>query len=202
MIFQLWDLDRPFEGDETLKILKFDDDEGKAVFWHSSAHILGEAVERYCGAYLCYGCYGPPTDDGFYCDMFKENLTIKQKDFKKLEEIAKCAVKDEQPFERLEMSKVDLLEMFKYNEFKCRIINEKVKTDKTTVYRCGPLIDLCRGPLVRHAGKIKALAVTKCSSFYWEGNAEMESLQRISGISFSDPKQLKEWQKLQEHTWA
>jgi threonyl-tRNA synthetase len=192
---ELWDLDRPFEGDATLKILKFDDDEGKAVFWHSSAHILGEAVERYCGAHLCYG---PPIVDGFYYDMFKENLTINQEDIKKLEEIAKCAVKDKQPFERLEMSKADLLEMFKYNEFKCRIINEKIKTDKTTVYRCGPLIDLCRGPHVRHTGKVKALAVTKCSSSYWEGNAEKESLQRIYGISFPDPKQLKEWQKLQE----
>uniref|UniRef100_A0A7E4VXM1 threonine--tRNA ligase n=1 Tax=Panagrellus redivivus TaxID=6233 RepID=A0A7E4VXM1_PANRE len=192
---ELWDLDRPLEGDATLKILRFDDDEGKQVFWHSSAHILGEAVERYCGGHLCYG---PPLAEGFYYDLWKEDLTIHQDDFKKLEEIAKCAVKDKQPFERLVMKKADLLEMFKYNEFKKRIINEKVQTDETTVYRCGPLIDLCRGPHVRHTGKVKAIQVTKASSSYWQGDAEAESLQRVYGISFPDAKQLKEWNKMQE----
>ncbi len=76
-------------------------------------------------------------------------------------------------------------------------MNEKVKSEKTTVYRCGPLIDLCRGPHVRHTGKVKAWQVTKSSSAYWEGKAEAESLQRIYGISFPDAKQLKEWQKFQ-----
>uniref|UniRef100_A0A671RDR0 threonine--tRNA ligase n=1 Tax=Sinocyclocheilus anshuiensis TaxID=1608454 RepID=A0A671RDR0_9TELE len=85
-----------------------------------------------------------------------------------------------------------------YNKFKCRILNEKVTTPTTTVYRCGPLIDLCRGPHVRHTGKIKALKIHKNSSTYWEGKADMESLQRIYGISFPDPKMLKEWEKFQE----
>ncbi len=106
-------------------------------------------------------------------------------------------MKEKQPFERLEMKKSDLLEMFKYNEFKVRILNDRVKTDTTTVYRCGPLIDLCRGPHVRHTGKIKSFAVTKSSSSYWEGNAEAESLQRVYGISFPDPKQMKEWKHFQ-----
>lgn len=96
------------------------------------------------------------------------------------------------------MTKAELLEMFAYNQFKCRIINEKIDTDKTTVYRCGSLIDLCRGPHVRHTGKIKAMKVTKNSSTYWEGKADAETLQRIYGISFPDPKQLKEWEKFQE----
>lgn len=73
----------------------------------------------------------------------------------------KQITKEKQPFERLEMSKADLLEMFAYNEFKVRILNEKVTEEKTTVYRCGTLIDLCRGPHVRHTGKIKALKITK-----------------------------------------
>jgi len=107
-------------------------------------------------------------------------------------------VKDKQPFERLEMTKEDLLEMFAYNKFKCRIIKEKINTPTTTVYRCGPLIDLCRGPHVKDTGKIKAVAVTKASSSYWEGKADAEQLQRVYGISFPDNKQLKEWQKLQE----
>ena len=125
-------------------------------------------------------------------------LQVSDKDFKALEDVVKKIVKDKQPFERLEMKKSDLLEMFKYNEFKLRILNEKVKTETTTVYRCGPLIDLCRGPHVRHTGKVKAMAITKNSATYWEGNAEAESLQRIYGISFPDNKQLKEWKHFQE----
>ncbi|MFH4978770.1 hypothetical protein AB6A40_005479 [Gnathostoma spinigerum] len=192
---EVWDLDRPFECDSTLELLKFEDDEGKQVFWHSSAHVMGEAMERYCGGHLCYG---PPIAEGFYYDMYKDGDAITPDDFPKLEQIVKCITKDKQPFERLEVSKEDLLEMFKYNKFKVRIINEKVHTPTTTVYRCGPLIDLCRGPHVRNTGRIKALQVTKTSSSYWEGNTEAESLQRLYGISFPDPKQLKEWQKLQE----
>lgn len=104
-------------------------------------------------------------------------------------------MKEKQAFERLEVKKETLLEMFKYNKFKCRILNEKVNTPTTTVYRCGPLIDLCRGPHVRHTGKIKTLKIHKNSSTYWEGKADMETLQRIYGISFPDPKMLKEWEK-------
>ena len=87
--------------------------------------------------------------------------------------------------------------LVQYNEFKCRIIHDKITQPKTTVYRCGPLIDLCRGPHVRHTGKIKANKITKNSSTYWEGKADAESLQRIYGISFPDTKQLKEWQHFQ-----
>lgn len=92
--------------------------------------------------------------------------------------------------------------MFAYNQFKVRIIKEKVDTPTTTVYRCGPLIDLCRGPHVRNTGKIKAMQITKNSSSYWEGKADAESLQRIYGISFPDTKMLKEWQKFQEEAAA
>ncbi|CAD5229421.1 unnamed protein product [Bursaphelenchus okinawaensis] len=191
---ELWDLDRPFEGDASLILLKFDDDEAKQVFWHSSAHILGEACERYCGGHLCYG---PPIAEGFYYDMHLENQSISQTDFPKLDKIVSCAIKDKQPFERLEVTKEDLLKMFAYNKFKVRILQEKVTTPTTTVYRCGSLIDLCRGPHVRHTGKVKAMKVTKSSASYWEGNAEKENLQRVYGISFPDAKQLKEWEKFQ-----
>ncbi|XP_059082256.1 threonine--tRNA ligase 1, cytoplasmic-like isoform X1 [Tigriopus californicus] len=192
---ELWDLDRPLEGDCQLQLLKFDDEEGQAVFWHSSAHILGEAMERVYGGHLCYG---PPIESGFYYDMHSEEHTVTDSDFKVMDDLVKKIVKEKQPFERLEMKKEDLLKMFAYNEFKVRILNEKVKTPTTTVYRCGPLIDLCRGPHVRHTGKIKSMAVTKNSSAYWEGNAEAESLQRVYGISFPDPKQMKEWKAFQE----
>ncbi|XP_035209779.1 threonine--tRNA ligase 1, cytoplasmic-like isoform X2 [Stegodyphus dumicola] len=192
---ELWDLDRPLESDCKLELKKFDSEEGKQVFWHSSAHMLGEAMERVYGGCLCYG---PPIENGFYYDMFLENNSVSKNEFPILESVCKSIMKEKQTFERLEVSKEVLLEMFKYNQFKQRILNEKVKTPTTTIYRCGPLIDLCRGPHVRHTGKIKALQILKNSSTYWEGKAEAESLQRIYGISFPDNKQLKEWQKFQE----
>jgi len=152
-------------------------------------------MERVYGGHLCYG---PPIEQGFYYDMWSQERNVSDADFKVIDDLVKGIVKEKQPFERLEMKKSDLLEMFKYNEFKLRILNEKVKTETTTVYRCGPLIDLCRGPHVRHTGKIKSMAVTKSSATYWEGNSEAESLQRVYGISFPDNKQMKEWKLFQE----
>ncbi|XP_021236723.1 threonine--tRNA ligase, cytoplasmic [Numida meleagris] len=191
----VWDLDRPLEEDCALELLKFEDEEAQAVYWHSSAHIMGEAMERIYGGCLCYG---PPIENGFYYDMFLEDGGVSSNDFSALETLCKKIMKEKQPFERLEVKKETLLEMFKYNKFKCRILNEKVNTPTTTVYRCGPLIDLCRGPHVRHTGKIKTIKIHKNSSTYWEGKADMESLQRIYGISFPDAKMLKEWEKFQE----
>lgn len=126
------------------------------------------------------------------------SLQISTTDYPVLESLIKKIAKEKQPFERLELTKEQLLEMFDYNPFKVRILNEKVNTPTTTVYRCGPLIDLCRGPHVRHTGKVKALKVTKSSATYWEGKADAESLQRMYGVSFPEPKQLKEWELIQE----
>nr|XP_054756713.1 threonine--tRNA ligase 1, cytoplasmic-like isoform X1 [Lytechinus pictus] len=190
----LWDLDRPFEEDSKLELHKFDSEEGQQVFWHSSAHVLGEAMERKYGGCLCYG---PPIENGFFYDSFLDGQQVSSNDFDSINQIVKSIQKDKQPFVRLEMTKEDLLKMFEYNEFKRRIISERVQTPTTTVYRCGPLIDLCRGPHVRHTGKVKAFDVVKTSSTYWEGKADMESLQRIYGISFPDNKQLKEWKHFQ-----
>ncbi|XP_057254797.1 threonine--tRNA ligase 2, cytoplasmic [Pezoporus wallicus] len=192
---ELWDLDRPLEGDCTLELLMFDNEEAKAVYWHSSAHILGEAMEDYFGGCLCYG---PPIENGFYYDMYIEDRGVSSTEFPLLENRCKNIMKEKQPFERLEVKKEILLDMFKYNKFKCRILHEKVNTATTTIYRCGPLIDLCRGPHVRHTGKIKALKILKNSSTYWEGKSDMETLQRIYGISFPDNKMMKEWEKFQE----
>ncbi|XP_072038749.1 threonine--tRNA ligase 1, cytoplasmic-like isoform X2 [Amphiura filiformis] len=191
----LWDLDRPLEEDTSLAVLKFDNDEGQQVFWHSSAHMLGEAMERHYGGCLCYG---PPIENGFYYDMFLEGRQVSSNEFKSLNDLVRKIQKEKQPFVRLEMTKEDLLKMFEYNEFKKRIINEKIHTATTTVYRCGPLIDLCRGPHVRHTGKVKSFDVIKNSATYWEGKADAESLQRIYGISFPDTKQMKEWKHFQE----
>ncbi|XP_039709368.1 threonine--tRNA ligase 2, cytoplasmic isoform X5 [Pteropus medius] len=155
---ELWDLDRPLEGDCTLELLTFDDEEAQAVYWHSSAHILGEAMELYYGGHLCCG---PPIENGFYYDMFMEGRAVSSTELSALENLCQTIMSEEQPFERLEASKEVLLDMFKYNKFKCRILNEKVDAPATTVYRCGPLVDLCKGPHVRHTGKIKTIKIFK-----------------------------------------
>ncbi|CAI2722716.1 unnamed protein product [Schistosoma spindalis] len=195
---ELWDLLRPFEKSSSLEIYNFDHKDGQYVFWHSSAHVLGEALERCYSGHLCYG---PPVEEGFYYDMWvpnEQHSGLGPEDLSNVENVCHSICKENQPFERLEMKKEDLLKMFAYNEFKCRIIRDKIDTPTTTVYRCGPLIDLCRGPHVRHTGCIKALSVTKCSSSYWEGRTDAETLQRVYGISFPDPKRLKEWKHIQE----
>ncbi|KAH9497328.1 Threonine--tRNA ligase 1, cytoplasmic [Dermatophagoides farinae] len=199
----LWDLERPLEANCNLEFLTFDSLEGKQVFWHSTAHILGEALEKIYGGHLCYG---PPIENGFYYDMYSSGCcsgdidlsAVTQAHYPSIENSMKSICNEKQPFERLELTKDELLEMFAYNQFKVRILKEKVKDPKTTVYRCGSLIDLCRGPHVRHTGFVKAFKVTKSSSSYWEGKADAEALQRVYGISFPDSKQLKEWQRFQE----
>jgi threonyl-tRNA synthetase len=104
-----------------------------------------------------------------------------------LKQVAEKAIKEKQPFERLELSKEDLLEMFAYNKYKQHIIQDKIPDGtSTTVYRCGPLIDLCRGPHVPHTGRIKAFDIMKNSASYFLGDAKNDSLQRIYGVSFPD----------------
>ncbi len=156
----LWDLDRPLEESCRLELLDFDDEEGKKVFWHSSAHILGEAAELRFG---CHLCIGPPVQDGFYYEMaLPDGGVVQQSDWQPLKAIAEGAIKEKQPFERLTLSKVDLLEMFRDNKYKQHIIKDKIADGtSTTVYRCGPLIDLCRGPHVPDTGRIKAFEIMK-----------------------------------------
>eukprot|EP00045_Choanoeca_perplexa_P012000 m.129299 g.129299 ORF g.129299 m.129299 type:complete len:794 (-) comp15846_c0_seq2:49-2430(-) len=188
-----WDMTRPLEEDCTVQFLKFEDDEGRETFWHSSAHILGLAMEHYFGGHLCYG---PPIKDGFFYDMDMGDRHVTEEDFKNLEQIANRAIKKKHPFQRLTVSKEDLLRLFEGNPFKQRLIKERITEPSTTVYRSGPLIDLCRGPHIRHSGQVKAFWVNKCSSTYWEGNAEAESLQRVYAVSFPDKKMLKEHKEL------
>ena len=194
---ELWDLERPLEESCKLELLKFDDPDGKKVFWHSSAHILGEAAER---KYGCDLCIGPPVEDGFYYEMaLPDKGVVQPEDYQPLTTIAEKAIKEKQPFERLTLSKEDLLEMFKSNKYKQHIIKDKIPdgTD-TTVYRCGPLIDLCRGPHVPHTGRIKSFKIMKNSASYFLGDAKNDSLQRLYGVSFPDKKLMDEHLKYLE----
>ena len=177
---ELWDTIRPLEGDCSLELLDFEHPDGKQVFWHSSAHVLGEACERSFG---CHLCIGPPLEEGFYYEMkipvdhdeegsilasAAPGLPVTPADYPNLDALAKAVTKERQPFERLELSKPELLEMFKHNPFKVHLIQNKLAdVERTTVYRCGPLIDLCRGPHIPHTGRIKAIQVTRSSSSYF-----------------------------------
>jgi len=192
----LWDCTRPLEKSCMLEFLDFESDEGKAVFWHSSAHVLGEACERHYG---CHLCLGPPVEEGFYYEMDIAERTVSPADYPVINKLADKIIKDKQKFERLVMRKEDLLEMFKHNPLKLHLIKDKIADGtSTTVYRCGPLIDLCRGPHITNTSRIKAFAVTKNSSSYFLGNAENQVLQRIYGISFPDKEQMKAYQKYKD----
>ncbi|SCU98616.1 LAFA_0G19152g1_1 [Lachancea sp. 'fantastica'] len=196
----LWDLERPLEGKEgdeiKLEFFDFESEEGKKVFWHSSAHVLGEACECNLGAHIVLG---PPTDDGFFYEFAVKNgpdapadapeRTVSQADFPTLEGVAKNVIKEKQKFERLVVSKEDLLKMFHYSKYKKYLISTKIPDGtSTTVYRCGKLIDLCVGPHIPHTGRIKSFKLLKNSSCYFLGDATNDSLQRVYGIAFPDKK--------------
>jgi threonyl-tRNA synthetase len=193
---ELWDMNRPLIGDCKLQLLKFDDPEGKTVFWHSSAHVLGAAIEGVYGAHLTIG---PPLTNGFYYDSFMGEHTVPDEDLKKIESKAMEVCKAKHSFQRLVVSKEEALEMFASNPFKVSLIQNKIpEGSKTTVYRCGPLIDLCMGPHLPNTGKIKAFAAVKTSSANWLGDVNNDPLQRIYGIAFPDKALLKKWQEFQE----
>ncbi|KAI9685258.1 MAG: threonyl-tRNA synthetase [Bathelium mastoideum] len=193
----LWDLERPLEESCRLELLDFEHPEGKKVFWHSSAHVLGEASER---RYGCDLCNGPPIDSGFYYDMALPNSEVVQpSDWKPLVDIAQKAIKDKAPFERLIITKAELQEMFKNNKYKLHLIDQRVKDgESTTVYRSGVFIDLCRGPHVPNTGRIKTFDILRSSASYFLGDQNNDSVQRIYGISFPDKKQMEEHKKYLE----
>ncbi|PVV03718.1 hypothetical protein BB560_001798 [Smittium megazygosporum] len=195
----LWDSTRPLESDCSIELLDFENSDAKQVYWHSSAHVLGEACELRFG---CTLCMGPSLDQGFYQEFrMHESLTenISPADFPHIEALVQKVIKEKQPFQRLYISKQDLLEMYSYNKFKTHFISEKVPDGAiTTVYRCGSLIDLCRGPHLADTGKIGSFAVVKNSSSYFLGDAKNESLQRVYGIAFPDKKQMAEYKKFLE----
>ncbi|XAR64566.1 Threonine--tRNA ligase [Bertholletia excelsa] len=188
----LWDMSRALESDCDLKLFTFDSDEGRDTLWHSSAHILGQSLEM---EYGCKLCIGPCTTrgEGFYYDAFYGDLGLNDDHFRRIEAGAAKAVGEKQPFERIEVTRDQALKMFSENKFKIEIINELPEDKTITVYRCGPLVDLCRGPHIPNTSFVKAFACLKASSAYWRGNKDRESLQRVYGISYPDQKRLKEY---------
>jgi threonyl-tRNA synthetase len=191
-----WDLLRPLEGDATVTYFDFTTDEGKHVFWHSSAHILGQAIELvYPG---CHLTIGPALEDGgFYYDCQLPNgQVVVTDDIPKIQDMVNKIIKDKQSFTRLVLSPAQALSMFSGNKFKEEIIKRIPEQESTTCYRNGPLVDLCRGPHVFNTGKVAAMRVTRTSSAYWMGDNTKDSLQRIYGISFPSKAELEEYEHL------
>ena len=185
---ELWDLDRPLEYGCTVSYLPFSSAEGRKVFWHSSAHVLGESAECH---YQCLLSHGPPVDQGFFYDMaLPEGQTVMQTDWKPLEDQSAKFFKEKQPFERLHVSISDLKKMFSYSRYKMFYIENLLPPEGSTVYKCGTLVDLCLGPHIQNTAKIKAFKVMKNSSCYFKGDPNEDSLQRIYGVAFPDKKGL------------
>jgi len=190
----LWDMTRPLEGSCKLELIKFDNPKGTEAFWHSSAHMLGLALEQLYGGHLCVG---PPLESGFYYDTFVGDKKITEADFADIQAVVDAHLAKKLSFDRLVITKEEALELFAENPFKVQLISTKIPDGAmTSAYRCGTLIDLCRGPHVPNTGSIKTFACTKNSSAYWLGKAEYDSLQRIYGISFPDDKKMKDYKKM------
>lgn len=177
------------EGD-TVYFWSFDDKEGKEVFWHTSAHVLAQAILRlYPNA---KPTIGPPIDQGFYYDF--ADLTISDADFDRIEKEMQAIVQENYVSKREGFSnKEEALKAFAHNKYKCELIESFSPQDPLTGYRQGEFFDLCRGPHLYSLGKIKALKVLKTAGAYWRGDSKNEMLTRIYAITFPDRALLKEY---------
>ncbi len=190
---RIFDLSTPLAHDCDLQLLTFKDPEGKRVFWHSGAHVLGEAMENLYGAYLTHG---PPLDAGFFYDSYMGTRSIGQDRFGEIEREANRIIGARQPFLRTLVTKQEALEMFGYSPFKTHLIRAKIPDGaQTTIYRCGSLVDLCTGPHIQNTAMLHAMKLTKASSAYWLGQSNNPQLQRVYGICFPSPQEMREYEK-------
>jgi len=186
---QAKDLSTPLKKGDDVKLLSFTDKEGKEVFWHTSAHVLAQAVLRLWPD--AQPTIGPPIDGGFYYDF--ANLEISEDDFPKIEkEIKKILKENFRPEKTVFASKKEAIEAFKENGFKVELIEGFPDDAELTAYRQGEFFDLCRGPHLPSLGKIKAFKLLKTSGAYWKGDAKNTMLTRIYGVSFPSKEEMKQ----------
>ena len=188
------ELNRPIEEDSTIALYKFEDEEGKHTFWHTSAHLLAEALqELYPG--IQFG-FGPAVENGFFYDVMPaEGQVISENDFGKIEAKMMELAKKNEPVVRREVSKTDALEEFKADgqTYKCEHIDLDLEDGTITTYTQGNFTDLCRGPHLLNTGLIKAVKITSVAGAFWRGDAKREQMTRIYGISFPKNKILDEY---------
>jgi threonyl-tRNA synthetase len=194
---QVWDATRPIDQDAALKLLTWDDADGKSTFWHSSAHLLAEAVESlFPGAKFWVG---PPVENGFYYDMDLGGRQITEEDLGKLETKMTELAKQNNVYKREVISKADALKYFsdKGDEYKLDLL-EGLQDGSITFYTQGAFTDLCRGPHIPSTGPIKAIKLTSIAGAYWKGNEKNKQLTRIYGVTFPQQKDLDEHLRLLE----
>lgn len=194
---EVWDLTRPIEADASVKLLKWDDEEGKHAFWHSSAHLMAEALqELYPG--IKFGI-GPAIENGFYYDVDPGEHTIKEGDFATIEKKMAELVSRKESIVRKDISKADALSMFKERgeEYKVELISE-LEDGTITTYTQGDFTDLCRGPHLPNTSYIKAIKLLSVAGAYWRGDEKRKQLTRIYGITFPKKKMLDEYLALLE----
>ena len=187
-----WDLTRPIDSDASLKLFKWDDAEGKHAFWHSSAHLLAEALQQlYPG--VKFGI-GPAVENGFYYDIDPGENQITSADFAKIEKKMIELAQQKNEIVRKDISKADALKLFgdRGEEYKCELISE-LEDGHITTYIQGSFTDLCRGPHIPTTAPIKAVKITSLAGAYWRGDEKRNQLVRVYGISFPKKKMLDEY---------
>lgn len=194
---QTWDLTRPIDDDATVNLLKWEDAEGKHAFWHSSAHLMAEAVqELYPNAKFGIG---PAIENGFYYDIDFGDIPVKDSDFPAIEKKMKELIADKEEIVRKNISKNDALKMFedRHEGYKVELINDLADGTITT-YTQGSFTDLCRGPHLPNTSYIKALKILSAAGAYWRGDEKRKQLTRLYGITFPKQKMLDEYLELLE----
>ena len=188
------ELNMPINSDATIALYKFDDPEGKKTFWHSSAHLLAEALqELYPG--IQFG-FGPAIENGFFYDvMTKDGVSISENDFPKIEDKMRELAKKNEPIVRKDISKADALKEFSADgqAYKCEHIDLDLEDGTISTYTQGSFTDLCRGPHLMSTGAIKAIKLTSVAGAFWRGDAEKDQMTRIYGITFPKKKMLDEY---------
>ena len=188
------ELNRPINEDANVELYKFEDEQGKHTFWHTSAHLLAEALqELYPG--IQFG-FGPAVESGFFYDVMPaEGQVISENDFAKIEAKMMELAKKNEPVVRKEIAKADALAEFKADgqQYKCEHIEQDLEDGTITTYTQGNFTDLCRGPHLMNTGLIKAVKITSVAGAFWRGDAKREQMTRIYGISFPKKKMLDEY---------
>ncbi len=194
---QEWDLSRPIEADASLQLFKWDDREGKHAFWHSSAHLLAEALQELFPG-VKFGI-GPAIENGFYYDIDPAGHTITAADFPRIEKKMIELARTKHPIVRADISKDDALKMFgeRGETYKCELISE-LEDGHITTYTQGAFTDLCRGPHIPDTAPIKAVKIMSLAGAYWRGDEKRQQLVRVYGITFPKQKMLDEYLALLE----
>lgn len=194
---EVWDASRPINADASLQLLTWDSKEGKNTFWHSSAHLMAEALEAlYPG--IKFGI-GPALDNGFYYDVDPGGRQISSEDFKKIEDKIMELARQGNEYRRQEIGKEEAIAFFKEkgDEYKLELL-EELADGSITFYHQGNFTDLCRGPHIPDTGKIKAVKLLKIGGAYWRGDDQRNQLTRIYGITFQKQKELTEYLEMLE----